>query len=125
MNSTYATKTELENSLRGAVTGLLKRSIVQSLPVSDIDDYTIYMVPKIGSTNNVYDEYLYVNNGWEHIGDTAVDLTNYATTSYVDTAVGGVLPTAPVNDGTYFLKNTVSSGTAIYAWERVVIGGSY
>lgn len=35
------------------------------------------------------------------------------------------LPTAPANDGTYMLKCVVSSGTAAYAWENVVVGGSY
>jgi len=57
------------------------------LPTEDIDEDTIYMVPKTGSTGDVYNEYLYVNNTWELIGSTEVDLTNYATKSYVDGAV--------------------------------------
>ena len=42
------------------------------------------MVPKTGSTGDVYDEYLYVNNVWEHIGSTDIDLTGYATEDYVN-----------------------------------------
>lgn len=133
MNSTYATKTEVETAIRGAETGLLKRSVVQSLPVSDIDDNTIYMVPKTGSAGDVYDEYLYVNSTWEHIGSTAVDLTNYALKSELFSGDYNdlinkptiLLPTAPSADGSYILKCGVSSGTPTYSWESVVIGGSY
>lgn len=80
----YASKSYVETAIRGAETGLLKRSVVQSLPISDIDDNTIYMVLKNnGDTGDVYDEYLYINNTWEHIGSTDIDLTDYATKSYV------------------------------------------
>ena len=38
----------------------------------------MYLVPKATSGDaNVYDEYLYINNTWELIGTTAVDLTGY------------------------------------------------
>ena len=76
----YATKSYVETAIRGAESGLLKRSVVQALPVSDIDEDTIYMVAKTGSTGDVYDEYLYVNSNWEHIGSTDVDLTDYRKT---------------------------------------------
>ena len=83
----YASKSFVETAIRGAETGLLKRSVVQALPVSEIDDNTIYMVPKVGSTGDIYDEYLYINNTWEHIGSTDVDLTGYATEEYVDNKI--------------------------------------
>lgn len=88
--STYATKAEVETAIRGAETGLLKRSIVEELPVNNIDDNTIYMVPKTGSLNDVYNEYLYVNSNWEHIGSTDVDLTGYATEEYVDSTIANI-----------------------------------
>ena len=40
-----------------------------------------------GSGQNVYNEYMYINNQWELIGDTAVDLTGYATEEYVTSAI--------------------------------------
>lgn len=40
-----------------------------------------------GSGQNVYNEYMYINNQWELIGDTAVDLTGYATEAYVTSAI--------------------------------------
>ena len=94
----YATKSYVEQVVAGIETGALKRSIVSTLPTTEIDENTIYMVANSGSGNDVYDEYLYVNNKWEKIGSSAVDLTDYATKNYVDTAVGNIpaytLPTA-------------------------------
>lgn len=84
--SSYATKSYVETAIRGAESGLLKRSVVQVLPVSDIDEDTIYMVAKTGSTGDVYDEYLYVNSNWEHIGSTDVDLTDYRKAVYLETS---------------------------------------
>lgn len=55
----------------------LKRLIVETLPVEDIDNNTIYMVLDSTSqqTGNVYNEYLYINNSWELIGTTATSTT--------------------------------------------------
>lgn len=57
-------------------------SIVSSLPSTGKTN-VIYFVSKTGSTNDVYDEWIYVNNAWEHIGSTQVDLTGYATEDWV------------------------------------------
>lgn len=59
-------------------------TVVETLPVTDIDTHTIYLVPKTGEAGDVYDEYVYINNAWEHIGNTAVDLSNYYTKGYID-----------------------------------------
>ena len=81
----YATKNYVEQVVAGIETGALKRAVVATLPSSGIDENTIYMVERTNSeTNNVYDEYLYLNNNWEKIGSTEVDLTDYATKTYVD-----------------------------------------
>lgn len=80
-SETY-TKNEV-NSLIGAITTLDIR-VVQTLPDHDISTTTIYLVPSASAqTENVYDEYIYVNNAWEMIGTTAVDLSNYYTKSEV------------------------------------------
>lgn len=50
--------------------------VVDTLPTENISSTTIYLVPTITSENqNVYKEYIYVNNTWELIGNTKVDLT--------------------------------------------------
>lgn len=100
------TKTQTTTEINKAVAnaGHLKRTIVTQLPAVDsADQHTIYMVPKSGASgNNTYDEYFLVVTGasgsqtkkFEKIGDSAVDLTNYATKSYVDTAKSEAISTA-------------------------------
>lgn len=50
-------------------------SVVQSLPSSGQSATTIYLVPKSGSSQDIYDEYLWVNSNWEKIGSTAVSFS--------------------------------------------------
>lgn len=72
------TKQEV-NNLISAITTLDIR-VVQTLPTEDISTTTIYLVPKTtAGTNDVYDEYVYVSNAWEHIGSTDIDLSGYQT----------------------------------------------
>ena len=72
-------------ALQQAVAGALHREIVESLPTTDIDPNTIYMILSgTSATENVYNEYMYVNNAWELIGTSATDLTNYYTKAEVD-----------------------------------------
>ena len=60
--------------------------VVQTLPVSDISTTTIYLVPASDpEQGNYYEEYIYVNNAWELVGTTAVDLSGYYTSAQVDT----------------------------------------
>lgn len=95
ITDTY-TGTQIDSKISSAVANAdhLKRSIVDTLPSVDAaDEHTIYMVAKasgaVGSgTNNGYDEYMLIVSGstkkFEKIGDSAVDLTNYATKSYAE-----------------------------------------
>lgn len=80
-------------------------AIVQTLPAQNISTHTIYLVPKTGETNDVYDEYVYINNGWEMIGNTQIDLSDYATKDE--------LPDVPVQDvqvnGASVLNNGVAN----------------
>lgn len=60
--------------------------VVNTLPVSDISETTIYLVPaQDPEQGNYYEEYIYVNNAWELVGTTAVDLSGYYTSAQVDT----------------------------------------
>lgn len=77
------------NSLIGAITTMDIR-VVQELPTEDISTTTIYLVPSASAgTGNVYDEYIYVNQNWEMIGTTAVDLSDYYTKSEVNSLLSG------------------------------------
>lgn len=81
------TKTEIDGMLSTISGGSF--TVVASLPLTDIDTKTIYLVPKATSeTSNVYDEFIYASGSWEKIGDTAVDLSGYVTTSAMTSALG-------------------------------------
>ena len=94
------------SDLSGLISSSLKRQVVEQLPVTDIQDIVIYMVLKDVSDSsageqNVYNEYLYIDNKWELIGDSAVSLVGYATESYVQTALQDYAPLAsPALTGT-------------------------
>lgn len=56
----------------------LSFQVVTELPTTDIQTNVIYLVPSTTSSEqNVYDEYIYINNAWEKIGTTAIDTSNY------------------------------------------------
>lgn len=89
--NTY-TKTEVNDLINGITS--MNVVVVQTLPTSGISATTIYLVPKSTSqTNNAYDEYLYVNNKWEKIGDTTIDLSNYALKSEIPTVTNDLTDT--------------------------------
>ena len=91
-------------ALQQAVAGALHRQIVASLPTTDIDPNTIYMILSgTSATENVYNEFMYVNNAWELIGTSATDLTNYYTKAEVD---GKLLLKASASDLTSHTGDT-------------------
>lgn len=69
----------LMGAIKGAHDAGIKYVVVQELPTTG-EEGIIYLVPKSTSkTNNIYDEYMYISNNWELIGDTEADLSNYQT----------------------------------------------
>lgn len=61
--------------------------VVGALPATG-EPNCIYLIPKDGAEErNIKEEWIYVNNDWEKIGDTAVDLTEYAKTIDVQALV--------------------------------------
>ena len=79
----YYTKSEVDALI--ATIPRFKVEVVVSLPTHDISTTTLYLVPSQDpETRNVYDEFIYVNNTWEQVGSTAVDMSNYYTKSEVD-----------------------------------------
>lgn len=100
---TYYTKEETDAKISSAIATAdhLKRVVLgdsSSLPGTG-DQNTIYMLPREGgSGQDVYDEYMYINNKWEKIGNSQVDLSDYPTTSsmqsYVSSQVSAALEDA-------------------------------
>ena len=76
--SNYYTKTEIDNIISNIET--LYFEIVQQKPLENIKTNTIYLIPSRNSENeNIYDEYIYINDSWELIGgNTNIDLSDYA-----------------------------------------------
>lgn len=71
--------------------------VVSTLPANP-HSHVIYLVP-IGMTseNNGYYEYIYVDNKWELLGSTEIDLSNYYTKAEVNQLIADnkyVLPVA-------------------------------
>ena len=97
INDAY-TKAQTDSAISTAVANAdhLKREIVEDLPeVDSADEHTIYMVAKAsGSGEQKYDEYMLINGAFEKVGDSAVDLTNYATKTEVSTAKSEAISTA-------------------------------
>lgn len=62
------------------------------------EEKVFYFLPKNSSgLKDGYDEYIYVNNNWEHVGTTDVDLSLYATKEWVEEQIESATKTDIVN----------------------------
>ena len=89
----YQTKADVAAAI--AALNHLARKKVESLDAIDLtaEDAAkyIYMVPNGAEDgSDKYDEYMVSDGALEHIGNTAVDLSGYATKEYVDSVVPAV-----------------------------------
>lgn len=62
----------------------------------------IYLVPREGPETDVHDEYLYVDNKWELIGSTQVDLNNFYSKEEINSKV----------------KDLMERDTSVYLWDQ-------
>lgn len=118
----------------------LKVEVVEELPETG-EANILYLVPKEDTgDNDIFDEWLYIEDEWEHIGSTDIDLSNYYTKDevYNKTQVDAKIP-LPItvlevnygsqldfpyldgqasqkirNTGVYLIKNTNTFGYAGY-----------
>ena len=103
------TRAEVEQLIAAIKQG--KFEIVAELPASG-DANVIYLVPKsTAQTSNSYDEYVYINNAWEKIGDTDIDLSGYVTDDELTTALQSYLTTSAFNTAiaNYYTKTEVGN----------------
>ena len=78
-NSTQiATTAFVATAIANAISGItgISFEVVQTLP-STGDTGTIYLLANNHGSQDIYDEYIYVNNAWEKIGSTNIDLSDY------------------------------------------------
>ena len=94
------TTTQTDSKIAEAIAAAphLKRAIVEELPeVGSADANTIYMVPQgdgtvddPGTATSHYNEYMLINGAFELVGSSQVDLTGYATETFVTNAIGAL-----------------------------------
>lgn len=90
--------------------GAVKMQVVDTLPdVGETD--TIYLVKKNNpGEQNLYDEYVYTEtSGWEHIGDTSVDLTDYYTKEETNERLNNKQDTLTAGDNITIENNVISA----------------
>ena len=63
---------------------------------------TIYLTPNENDINNVYQEWIYVNNAWEKFGES--------------TSAPVQIPIPSATDGSYILQANVLNGIPTYSW---------
>lgn len=78
----FKTESEIQSMIEKASS--LKKEVVTSLPSTGKEDI-IYLLKNKNDTNNFFTEYLWIGGKWEIIGDTKVDLTDYAKKSDIKT----------------------------------------
>ena len=101
------------HNLKGETgTSLIEVEVVASLPASG-NTGILYFVPSSDpALQNVYDEYIWINSGWERLGQQNIDLTNYIQKSYTSGLVK--------NDGTIDTKQyvTLDDIKPVLLWEN-------
>ena len=93
------TQSQTDSAIAAAVAAAphLKRTIVEQLPEEEeADENTIYMVPQGGSiedpgtSTSHYNEYMLINGAFELVGSSQVDLSGYATETFVTNAINAL-----------------------------------
>lgn len=77
VNTNFYTKTQVDNMVTAIPK--FKVEVVQTLPAVG-DSATVYLVPTQNDPQNLYTEYIYVDNAWEQLGTQGTDLTGYVNT---------------------------------------------
>ena len=84
----FASKEDLENLVGPGI----NFKVVNSLPpVSEGDSKVLYLVGPVGAGADKYEEFIFSDSQYVMIGDTSVDLSNYVTSSQLESSLEGVL----------------------------------
>lgn len=99
----YYTKSDIDGKvedLEGKISAIpkFKISVVSQLPDSG-EEATIYLVSNGGSeSQNLYVEYIWTGSAYEKLGEQKLDLSGYATTDALNTAIKDFLKESDVNE---------------------------
>ena len=114
-DSGFQTSTEVNSAIAAAIGNInqFNVAIVSTLPTENIDAHTIYFMSNGGSDDSIYDEWMYINNNWEKIGTTSIDLSGYMQTSH---PANGITNT-DINNWNAKVSDTKT-------WGNIVLGNS-
>lgn len=116
----YYTKTQIDQKvtdLEGKISAIPKFtiSVVSELPESGADA-TLYLVKQSGSeSQNMYSEYIWVNEAWEKLGEQKIDLTGYAKESWVTQQIANFQTSAQVQALIDAAIKKITDGTTVAA----------
>lgn len=104
--SNYYTKQEVDNLI--STIPKFSIEVVSQLPTRDISETTVYLVPSQSEEDDVYKEYIYVNNDWELLGIQKVDLNNYYDKSEINSLLSNKVSNSTLTND-YYNKNSINS----------------
>lgn len=112
----YYTKTQTytQSEVDALIAAIVSLNIkaVETLPTTNISTTTIYLVPSADpQAQNVKDEYINIDGttaGWERIGSTAIDLSDYVTNEDLTRALADYTTTANLTTLLAAKQNTIS-----------------
>jgi hypothetical protein len=110
-SETYS-KTEVNTLIENVKNSRFEK--VETLPATG-ERNVIYLLPRQDTeTGNIYDEYIWVDNAWEKIASTDIDLSGYVTTQELNTALSAYMTTAAFNTAiaNYYNKSEINSQMA-------------
>ena len=115
-DANYQTATDVASMI--ASIPQFKLSIVDSLPETG-EKMTLYLVSKGGESPDVYDEYIWIEqtSSFEHLGSTAVDLSDYYTKTEADVLLADKQPNTVIvtTQNTYNdVKTFLEEGRTVY-----------
>jgi len=96
--------------------GAIKLLVVNELPQTGRDD-ALYLVPKQDTEiSDLYDEYVWVNNAWEFLGEKQIniDLSDYYTKQETNALLDGKADTSDIPDVSNFITKDVNNLTYYY-----------
>lgn len=81
----YYVKSEIDSKISAIPKFTIK--VVSSLPITGIDEATVYLVKSGDDSQNLYTEYIRADSKWERLGTQDVNLTDYAKKTEIPTRV--------------------------------------
>ena len=111
------TSSDVSGMISTALDGLtgFSTEIVQTLPASGVAGTFYFVTGDNNNTNDIYEEYLWINNGWEKLGNfdaTNIDLNGYLqTTDIADWAKAANKPTYTASEVGALASNTAYVST--------------